>query len=181
MRDFETASGMFNKILRYRGRASELAVGLTINKLMDWPFNYILYPYVIYTCGILRGGISMMCISLLSCMLTIRFYDWSQRDWLGIEAIKDMKHYQGKIKAGQLVGWFLKKSEPVAFLFLTIWYDPFITMAYLRRGKFNGMTRRDWRIFFISLFIGNGYWILACYMGITLVEWAWQGVKGFVS
>jgi hypothetical protein len=168
------------KIFPYRFRVAELAVGLTINKLMDWPFNYILYPYVIYTCGILQGGIIMMFISLLSCMLTIRFYDWSQRDWMGIEAIKDIKHYQGEIKAGRLVGWFLKRSEPVAFLFLTIWYDPFITMAYLRKGKFNGMTRRDWRIFFISLLIGNGYWIIACYLGITLVELVWRGVKGFV-
>ena len=180
MKDIETATGMFDKIISYRGRATELAVGLTINKLMEWPFNYILYPYVIYTYGILRGGIIMMLISLLSCMLTIRFYDWSQRDWLGIEAIKDLKHYQGKVKSGRIIGWFLKRSEPVAFVFLTVWYDPFVCMAYLRKGKFNGMTRRDWRIFFMSLLIGNGYWIIACYMGITLIEWAWQGVKGLV-
>jgi hypothetical protein len=42
------------------------------------------------------------------------------------------------------------------------------------------MNRLDWTIFFGSLFICNGYWIFACYIGITLVEWAWQGVKGFL-
>ena len=173
----DSKSLFIQKILPFRYRVAEIAVGLTINKLMDWPFNYILYPYVIYTCGILRGGIIMMLISLLSCMLTIRFYDWSQRDWLGIEAIKDIQYYQGKIKAGRLIGWFLKRSEPVAFLFLTIWYDPFITMAYLRRGKFNGMTRRDWMIFFGSFFLCNGYWTFACYTGITLAEWVWREVK----
>jgi hypothetical protein len=48
-------------------------------------------------------------------------------------------------------------------------------------GKINGMILRDWKIFSGSFVIGNGYWILACYMGITLIEWAWQGMKGLAS
>jgi len=59
-------------------------------------------------------------------------------------------------------------------------HDPFITTACLRRGRFNGMTRRDRGIFYGSVLVSNGCWILACFMGITLVEWAWQAVKGLV-
>ena len=168
------------KIFPYRFRVAELAVGLTANKLMDWPFNYVLYPFIVYTYGILYGGFLMTLLSLLACLLTLKFYDWSQRDWLGIEAIKDLKSYGGEKKLGRCAAWLLKKSGPVVFLFLTFWYDPFITVAYLRKGKFNGMNRRDWLIFYGSLILCNGYWTLACYMGITLVEWAWQGVKGFL-
>ncbi len=68
----------------------------------------------------------------------------------------------------------MKKSDPVVFLFSSIKFDPFITTAYMRHGKFNGMNGRDWKIFTGSLIIGNGYWTLACYMGITLFEWVWK-------
>jgi hypothetical protein len=107
----------------------------------------------------------MTFLSFLLCIMIIWFYDWSKKDWLGIETIKSLKDYGGGHSAGRMTSWFLRRSEPVAFLFLTFWYDAFITMAYLRRGAYNGMGARDWRIFLISLFLGNGYWILASWMG----------------
>jgi len=165
---------LIEKLLPYRVRAAELAVGITANKLIDWPFSYLLYPYVIYRYGILWGGFIMMLASWIACLFTLCFYDWSKRDWLGIEAIKGLKDYSGEKSIGRITAWFLRRSEPVAFLFLTVWYDPFITVAYLRRGRFNGMTARDWWIFYASLIICNAYWTLACYMGVTLLEWAWQ-------
>ena len=181
MKKNEAVSGVFNKILSYRGRATELAVGHTANQLMSMAFDWALYPFVIYKCGLVWGGLVMMVLSLIVCLATIWFYDWSKRDWLGIEAIKELKGYEGTAGVGRITAWFLRKSEPVAFLFLSVMSDPFITTAYFRREKFNGMILRDWKIFSGSFIIGNGYWILACYMGITLVEWAWQGVKGLAS
>lgn len=52
-----------------------------------------------------------------------------------------------------------------------------MTTAYMRRGKFTGMGKREWAISMGSLVISNAYWTLACYMGITLVEWGWNTVK----
>lgn len=109
----------------WKNRAAILAVGLTVNKIMDWPFNYILYPGVIYLLGIWWGGLIMTFLSFIYCLLTIWFYDWSKKDWLGIEAIKGLKNYEGGHSAGRMTSWFLRRSEPVAFLFLTFWYDPF--------------------------------------------------------
>lgn len=157
----------------WKNRAVILAVGLTANKIMEWPFNYILYPGVIYLLGIWWGGLIMTFLSFIYCLLTIWFYDWSKKDWLGIETIKALKDYGGGHSAGRLVSWFLRRSDPVAFLFLTFWYDPFITMAYMRRGAYNGMGARDWRIFLISLFLGNGYWILASWLGVSLLKYFW--------
>ncbi|MFZ5997595.1 MAG: hypothetical protein ACOYW7_08915 [Nitrospirota bacterium] len=71
----------------------------------------------------------------------------------------------------------MKKSDPVVFLFLSIKFDAFMTTAYMRRGKFTGMGKREWAISMGSLVISNAYWTLACYMGITLVEWGWNTVK----
>ena len=170
-------NSFFERVLPYRERAAVLAVGLSANKLMDWLFNYLLYPYVIYTCGIIRGGVIMILASMIACLLKLQFYDWSKHDWLGIEAIKNLKEYSGARRGGRMTAWFLKRSEIAAFLFLTMLYDPFVTATYLRRGRFNGMMSRDWWIFYASLLIGNVPWILACYMGITLVEWAWRSVK----
>jgi hypothetical protein len=164
----------------WENRAAILAVGLTANKLMDWPFNYILYPGVIYLLGIWWGGLMMTILSFLICILCIWFYDWSKKDWLGIETIKALKGYDGKHGSGRLASWFLRRSEPVAFLFLTFWYDPFITMAYMRRGSYNGMGERDWRIFLASLILGNGYWILASWLGVSLLEYLWnRGISLF--
>jgi len=166
-----------SKILDYKTRAFELSIGFFTKDLTDKAFDYLLYPFVIYHLGILKGGIVMTLLSFIACILTMKFYDWSKRDWLGIEAIKRLKGYEGSKKLGKVTAWSLKKSEPVIFLFLSIQYDPFITTAYLRHGKFSGMTKRDWKIFTGSLLIANTYWTLACYMGISLVEWGLKTIS----
>lgn len=155
-------------------RFAELAVGLSVNQLIVWAFNFFLYPFVIYKFGILHGGVIMTFLSFITCILTLKLYDWSKRDWLGIEAIKSLKGYEGSKKIGQLTSWIMKKSDSVVFLFLSIKFDPFITTAYMRHSKFNGMNKRDWKVFTGSLIIGNAYWTLACYTGITLFEWVWR-------
>lgn len=158
------------------GRLAELALGLSTNQLIVWSFDYFLYPFVIYKFGILKGGIVMTFASFLTCLATIKFYDWSKRDWLCIEAIKSLKEYGGDKQVGRLTSWLLKQSDPIVFLYLSIQRDPFITTAYLRKGahQFDGMSKRDWKIFMGSLILGNAYWTLACYMGITLFEWGWK-------
>jgi hypothetical protein len=40
------------------------------------------------------------------------------------------------------------------------------------------MTRRDWRIFFASFVIANGWWALACFGGIVVVSGMWHWCAG---
>lgn len=159
-----------------KSRIAEIALGLSAANIIEYVADYLLYPFVIYNVGILRGGIIMTLVSFTICITGMRFYDWSKRDWIGIEAIKEIKTYKGTKKIGHVTSWVLKKSEPVVFLFLSIKFDPFVTTAYMRHGKFNGMSKRDWTIFMGSLIISNVYWSLACFMGITLVEWGWKAL-----
>jgi hypothetical protein len=49
-------------------------------------------------------------------------------------------------------------------------------VAGLRREAFNGMSRRDWRIFWSSWFIGNAYWTFVCFGGGKALPWAWREV-----
>jgi len=139
-----------------------------------YAFDYLLYPFVIFKIGLLRGGIIMAFGSLIGCLISIKLYDWSKRDWLGIEKVKGWKDYSGPNRAGRFTAWVLKRSDPVARLLLTIKFDPFITTAYLRHGKYNGMTRRDWKIFFASWLIGNVWWSFACFGGVSALKWVWQ-------
>jgi len=166
------------KVSQYRGKVIEISVGLAASRLIVLLFDYFLYPLVVYHFGILRGGVIMTLFSLIFCITALKFYDWSKRDWLGIEAIKEIKTYKGTKKIGRVTSWVLKKNDPIVFLFLSIKFDPFVTTAYMRHGKFNGMSKRAWTIFMGSLIISNAYWTLACFMGITLVEWAWKVVTG---
>lgn len=159
-----------------KARLTELTLGLVVNQLIVWAFNFFLYPFIIYKFGILYGGVVMTFLSFIACILTMKFYDWSKRDWLGIEAIKGLREYDGNKGIGRLTSLMMKKSAPVAFLFLSIKFDAFITTAYMRHGQYNGMTKRDWSIFMGSLLISNVYWTLACFMGITLFEWAWKAI-----
>lgn len=179
MENVDSKSTLFEKIISYRGRIAELAIGLTANKILSTlAFDYFLYPFIIYKFGILRGGVAMTALSFIACFLTMKFYDWSKRDWLGIEAIKSLKEYKGNTKAGHLISRIMKKGDLAAFLFLSLYYDPFITTAYMRHGAYNGMSKRDWKIFIGSLILGNAYWTLACFMGITLVAWGWHLLRG---
>jgi methionyl-tRNA formyltransferase len=158
-------------------RPLELIVGYTGNWLIVKAGDYVLYPFVIYKLGLLHGGIVMSLFSFLVCLLTLWFYDWSKRDWLGIEAIKQLKDYEG-------AGWFqrqlsrlLRKGDPVACVVLSIKFDPFITTAYMRHGAFTGMSRRDWKIFVASWLIGNVYWSFVCFGGVSALVWLWHRLR----
>jgi hypothetical protein len=168
--------------MKAAARVAELTLGISAKNLISYSFDYLLYPFVVYRLGIIKGGTVMMVLSLLACVILLRFYDWTKRDWLGIETIKGMKDYQGESRLGRLTAWILRQSDPVVFLFLTIKEDAFITLVYMRHGshKYNGMSARDWRIFLSSVAISNIYWTLAAYMGISVVEWIWKTVKSSV-
>lgn len=159
-------------------RIKELALGHTINQAICYSFDFALYPLVIFWLGLRLGFVVMAGLSLLVCWLTLRFYDWSKRDWLGIEAVKSLKDYSGANRVGRLLAWVLLRSDPVACVLLSIYFDPFIVTVYLRRGRFGGMSRRDWRIFLLSWLIANVWWSLLCFAGVEtaagLWKWMWN-------
>lgn len=158
----------------WRSRTAELAIGLSANHLQEYFFDCLLYPFAIFKLGLLHGGAVMSLVSLVGCLLFLRFYDWSKRDWLGIEAIKSLKDYEGKSRFGRWMAWLLRRGDFVACVALSVRFDPFITTAYMRHGAFNGMNWRDWRIFFLSWFISNAWWALFCFAGVETVAGLWR-------
>ncbi len=163
-----------------REKIAVFCVGVLTQSLLVYGFDYVLYPAVIWKMGPVNGGIVMVFLTFVDSYRILRLYDWSKRDWLGIEALKEAKKYKGTIKAGRRISWALKKSDPFAVVILSFIVDPFIVVLYMRHENFryNGLAKRDWTIFLTSLAIGSIYWTLACYMGITLFEWVWRKFIG---
>jgi len=143
---------------------------------MDTAFDYFLYPSVIYKLGILKGGIVMTVLACLMNIISLYFYDWSKRDWFGFEALKYFQGYHGTNSLKNIAAWLLNKNNFIIMLFLSIKEDAFKTVVYMRHGKYqyNGLTARDWKIFIASLIIGNAYWTLAAYTGLSLLEWGYK-------
>jgi hypothetical protein len=164
----------------YKERAAILGIGLLGNSLMANGFDYVLYPWVIWQLGPLHGAAMMTVLSFLICWATLLFYDWAKKDWLGIETIKELKEYAGNNRLARVLRWAMAKGDAALLVILSIWTDPFVTVAYLRRGahQYNGMTARDWRIFLLSVVIGNGSWTLTLFTGLTVAEYAWEALSG---
>jgi hypothetical protein len=161
------------RIAGWHGRIAELALGHTLNWLTVYAFDFVLYPFVIWKLGLWRGGAVMAAASLVVCLLTLWFYDWSKRDWLGIEAVKLLRDGEGRTRFRRVLAWALARGDWIAFVALSVKFDPFITTVYLRRGASHGMTRRDWRVFLLSWLIGNAAWTFVCFGGVSLLRRWW--------
>ena len=154
-----------------------MAVGYILFIGSNYAFDYLLYPFVIYKRGIFWGGIVMGLLSVAACLVAALIYDLVKKDWLGIEAVKeikeDIKNYgsQSKKKLHRILAWFLRKGKWAEFLFLSLKFDPFVTTVYLRNGvkKFNGFKKEEWKIFLGSVFVANAYWTIISFSGVKIV------------
>ncbi|HMP85082.1 MAG TPA: hypothetical protein PKE08_00230 [Candidatus Paceibacterota bacterium] len=163
---------MTEKLRALRNRLGILGVGLTVNALLTWVFDYALYPFVIWKLGIVCGSIVMTACSAIVCLGLLAFYNWSKKDWLGIEAVKSLRDKSGTGRFKKISNWAMNSGDPIMMIFLSVNFDPFITVAYMRKGvnNFDKLTARDWKIFFASLIVANVYWSLAMWGGISIAE-----------
>ncbi len=150
------------------------------NVILNYGWDYFLYPFVIWKLGIVVGGTIMMVVSTLACYFLLLFYDWSKKDWLGIETIKGFREEVGRSRIRRLINWVLNKGDAAALILLSVQFDPFITTAYMRHGshQYNGLSKRDWKIFFLSAVVANLYWLGVSYIGIHTIISVVQWVKG---
>ena len=153
---------------------ASLGLGVAFSLGLSYFFFYVAYPFIIWKLGLIEGGITMTCFSLMLSYIGISFYDRSGRDWFGIEAIKEkLSGLKGKNWISRLIAAQVKRGGPLTLVILSIKFDPFVTTVYLRDGhrKFGGLAFRDWITFFSSAAIGNGYWIFVMFGGGTLLKY----------
>ncbi len=157
-----------------------LAIGHIVFRSFDYAFDYLLYPYVIYQLGPLYGGVIMAILSAVICLGIVWVYDMLEKDWLGIETVKELvenffKQEEDIAKAAwrrhgkKFLYWVFHKNKVGQFIFLSINFDPLITTVYLRPGyhMYNGFTKRDWKIFWGSTIVSNAWWTGIAFTAVT--------------
>ena len=157
-----------------------LAVGHIIFHTFDYGFDYVLYPFVIYKLGYSEGFVVMALLSAAVCLFITWVYDWLKKDWLGIEAVKEIveeffaelkeeAQMSWRLRGKKFLSWIFHKNTAGQFLFLSLHFDPLITTIYMRKGhhSYNGFNKRDWGIFWGSVAVSNLWW---SFLAIIVVE-----------
>lgn len=166
-----------NQAIRWKERIGIMAVGHTFKQVEEFIFDYTLYPLVIAWLGMIIGGAVMMALSAFVCLLYILFYDWAKKDWLGLELLKELRDEEKKgSRTARFVQYVIKKGDTFAFFALSLYTDPFMTTVYMRHGanRYNGLSSRDWKIFWGSVLVANLWWI-------GVVSLAVEGIRYILS
>ena len=146
------------------------------SKIIDWGVDPLIVLLLNSGIGGFKGmaltWVALSIVSFVACYLTLLFYDWSKTDWLGIEAAKELKEELDGNWFRRVITRILRFGDRFAVVALSITTDPFIVVAYMRHGanQYNGLTRRDWKIFLISICIGNGWETTVLYGGLEAVK-----------
>ena len=152
-----------NQPIRWKERIGIIAVGQTFKQVEEYVFDYVVYPAVIALLGSVIGGLVMTMFSALICWLYILLYDWSKKDWLGLELLKEVRDgEEGKGCVARFVQRIARRGNWFAFFAFSISTDPFVTTVYMRQGteEYNGLSSRDWKIFWASVLVANLSWTI---------------------
>lgn len=166
---------------------------------LSWLFDNPLYIYMIAVYGPVKGGAVMTIASLVLCFAWLTYYQWKKVPWAGenvLDALREQGiEYAEKLKKNGFKSffrqiffflpakmfifgmWLMKRyGDIAAFFVLSVFEDPFYTTVYLRHGRFDGLRKKDYLVFFSSVLVSNGYWILRNWGLIEAVRFIWRAI-----
>jgi len=152
----------------------EIGTGHIVYASLRWIFENVIYVYIVYRLGLFVGGAIMTLLSLVICVATLLLYERMRIDWVGAGSLARLLGIPNPSWWQRIISWAMRRGPVVIFLSLCIFQDPFITTAYFRQGRFDGLQGRDWRIFFGSVLVSNCYWTLRSGAVVAVIETAWQ-------
>jgi len=173
-----------DRTIRWKERIGTMVLGHTAKTAEVFLFDTLLYgsvvTYLTTMFGWMWGSFAsfavMAPLSGLWCSCTIRLYDWAKLDWFGLEATKRVRDELSKSgRWAKIIQRAIQLGDVPAFfaiLFLHPLGDPFMVTLYLRKGaeQYNGLTKRDWSIFWAAVIVSNGYWTLRWAAIVELVR-----------
>jgi len=162
---------LYDWFARHKHKIGLIVVGHTAKRIEEYLFDWLLYGAIVLwsttTYGTVRGSLLafaiMTPVSALMCWAYIRVYDWAGKDWFGFEMLKDLRDEERQEGwLGRALRTVLSWGDIPAFIALSIHDDPFMVTVYLRKkeNKHQGLTSRDWKIFWLAVIFSNGYWTL---------------------
>lgn len=177
-------SGWFK---RHKHKIGLIAVGHTAKKIEEHIVDWLIYGVVVTYCTITWGGFygSLAAFAIMTpvtaalCYLYIRLYDWAGIDWLGLEALKELREENGSGFFAKIIYRIAHHGGVLAFVALSIYGDAFMTTVYFRHGSraYRGLTRRDWVVFLGSVVVSNAYWTLRWAVIVELALYAWNLIR----
>jgi hypothetical protein len=159
-------------------RIAQIGAGHSLYATFNWFFDNVLYVYVVYNWGMLRGGAVMTALSFAQCAATLIVYQRMRIDWVGAGLIGALRLKPRPSRAESIILWAHDRNRGLIFVALCLFTDPFLTTAYFKEGQFGEITARDWRVFIASVLVSNVYWIfVASLIGHVLVR-LWSLLMG---
>ena len=155
-------------------RLTTVATGHTLYAAYNFFFDHLLYVYVVYRLGIVVGGALMTLLSLIGCLVTLFIYQRMQIDWVGSGSLAYLETHPNPVFWQRIVLRATRYGAVIIFLALCVFQDPFITTAYFRKGRFDGLTRHDWQVFFAAVIVSNLYWTLRSSALAAILVGAWH-------
>lgn len=161
-------SSVTKKILT---RVGIIGSGHTISIVINWFFDVVLYTVAVAQFGFWGGLAIMLPLSVIINLVLIRLYDKTGKDWLGFEALKE-----GRENAISSTPTWLQriiKSSDIIATTAILFYDPLLATIYLRKIEqaHKGMSRRDWKIFWLSTVLANIGWTAIVFGGISAIKY----------
>ncbi len=162
-------------------RLAQIGTGHALYAAFNWVFDNVLYVWVIYTLGMLKGGALMMAASGLQCALTLLVYQRMRVDWVGTGLLAEIRTKPEPTRLERVLIWGSNRHPAVVFILLCVFQDPFITTAWFKQGSFERLDRRDWAIFTSAVVVTNVYWIFAASLIGQAIATAWQSLSALWS
>lgn len=164
----------------YATRLRLWITGISSYYVFTYLYDYFAVSFLLIYFGFIKGIIIVMILSVVIDLSTLKFYDWFRKDWLALETLKDLQYK--KNFWGKLFSFVHNKSTFITVVVLSLTSNAFIVTAYMRKGAFqyNGLTKRDWNIFFASSLLTNLYWVFLIAGGIEIIKYLYQVVLDFI-
>lgn len=168
-----------------------VTLGHALKKIEEFLFDYMLYPIVIAWAmltygssdGMIIGGIIMGIASAAICMLWLWIYFLLKVDFLAVEYARLVRDYDGSGGMWSKFRSLILRSKILAFFFLSLVKDPFVTIAYVRHGAsddYDGLSLGDWIIFWLSVIIANAWWTGLMGAGIEFLNQYFPGLVAWL-
>jgi asparagine N-glycosylation enzyme membrane subunit Stt3 len=161
-------------------RALTVATGYGIYIFLGQLYDYVLWPIVQGYHG-MTGAVAMSLGAVAINFGVLHAYQRMGIDWLGVGVLQNLqariRTFANRLPAlpARLLQSLLRlpRSKPLAFVALSSLTDSFLTTAYLRKGRFGPLEKRDLAIFAGSSVLSCAAWTLVNEGALGVLRKAW--------
>jgi hypothetical protein len=165
--------------LSLKRRIATFGLGMTLYGIFNWVFNNPIYMIAVGYYGVVKGGLVMMGLSYVQCLLLLGVYDKMGVDWVGVGYLDELRIKSKLTRGERIILWTIRRGgnwTVPRFIVLNILADPFIVAVHFRQRQFAGITRQDVCVLSLSVLTSNLYWIIRTGTLVLVIKWVWQSI-----